>query len=145
MEATENLEQRLAEILLTLSFQAKKTNRELSASLGLTVNELHSIIVISSERPGRVCTLAGAVGLSVTSISKVLRTLEKKGLITRIHGAEDHREEIVQLTDKGAKVMHQLLSISHDRARYVLGNIPTERWTSFLRCMRVLSEGVPTE
>ena len=145
MEESEHLEERLAEILLKITFQAKKTNKELSASLNLTVNELHCIVVISSETPGRVSALAGSVGLSITSISKVLRALEKKGLITRKHTAEDHREEIVRLTDQGTIVMDQLLSSSHDRARYVLGNIPAERWTSFLRCISVLSNGVPTD
>lgn len=145
MEDTDHLEERLAEILLKITFQAKKINKELSASLNLTVNELHCIVAISSENPGSVGILASAVGLGITSISKTLRTLETRGLITRQHTPVDHREEIVRLTDKGSEVMRQLLSSSHDRARFVLNNIPSERWTSFLRCITVLSDGIPAD
>ncbi|MDO4243023.1 MAG: winged helix DNA-binding protein [Actinomyces sp.] len=59
----------------------------------------------SSSSPGE---LAQALRLSSARIANILKTLEHKGLIERLHDTRDRRRVLVQLTEHGAQTVARL-------------------------------------
>lgn len=52
--------------------------------------------------------LAGVLGLSNSNTSKVIKSVEKKGLIRRIVGKDDKRQMYFTLTDLGKKKLESI-------------------------------------
>ena len=74
--------------------------QELKKAFNLTVNEGICLCCISKEgrSPG---DCASTMGLSPSRISRILNSLEKKGMIERRRTAEDHRGTDLYLTKRG--------------------------------------------
>ena len=98
--------------LLRLTLQCRKVDKELSAAVSLTIDELHCLSVLYLEQPECVKELNELLGLNGTRTSKILRTLERKGYVVRTLHQVDHRMEQVTLTADGVQVAEKLLSLS---------------------------------
>ena len=75
---------------------------------GLCLNEgsllcaLHNASCLSSG------DIAKQLGLTQSNASKVIRSVEKKGLVQRILGNEDKRQMYFSLTDEGERCLEKL-------------------------------------
>ncbi len=81
---------------------------EFAARFGLNLNEavaLCHLLDCGEKTSGEV---AASLSLSNPSASKVLASVEKKGLVTRKLGATDHRQWIFELTPQGQETMAAL-------------------------------------
>ena len=58
--------------------------------------------------------LASVLGLSNSNTSKVIKSVEKKGLIRRIVGKEDKRQMYFALTDLGKKTLESIKCAEFD-------------------------------
>lgn len=58
-------------------------------------------------RPATPGDLSSYLGLSTARIANLLKSLERKGLATRVHDDADRRRVFVSLTDEGRALAHQ--------------------------------------
>lgn len=74
---------------------------EFSKQHGVKLNE--GMLLCSLSKMGKCSSgqIAELLGLTTSNSSKVITSVEKKGLIERILGKEDKRQMFFQLTDKG--------------------------------------------
>src|SRR3954468_15359105 len=90
----------------------KRLTRELQAELeaehGLSISslELLSRLATADERMLRLTALADAAGLSLSRVSRILDTLEKRGLVERRADADDTRAKQAWLTAQGLELLH---------------------------------------
>jgi DNA-binding MarR family transcriptional regulator len=90
----------------------KRLTRELEAELeaehGLSISslELLSRLATADERMLRLTTLADAAGLSLSRVSRILDTLEKRGLVERRADTDDTRAKKAWLTAQGLDLLH---------------------------------------
>jgi DNA-binding MarR family transcriptional regulator len=90
----------------------KRLTRELEAELeaehGLTISslELLSRLATADERMLRLSTLADEAGLSLSRVSRILDTLERRGLVERRADAGDTRAKQAWLTAQGLELLH---------------------------------------
>lgn len=121
--------------LLRLTLRCRDIDKRLSARCGLTVDELHCLAVIYSERPSCVKELSEFLDIDATRTSKLLWSLERRGLLSRSVDLDDHRKEQVDLSEAGLYAIERIVSLYGGIANRLLGTAPSE-WTSF--CSRFL-------
>lgn len=72
-------------------------------------------------------TLSTYLGLDNSTMTRLVGTLEKKGLIQREKGKEDRRVTLVSLTEKGEELAKEIDETIDTMGETVLSNISTER------------------
>jgi DNA-binding MarR family transcriptional regulator len=102
--------------VMRLVLLCRGIDKFLATRSGMRLDELHCLCVIYLERPSCVKELNDTLCLCATRTSKVLRRLEDRGFITRSHRFEDHRKELLSLTEVGKYTAQKLLSFCVERA-----------------------------
>ena len=118
----EHRDSKFALELLRLTRRCRSIDKYLSASSGLSVDEMHCVIALFTERPSSVTRLSELINVSPTRASKILRALEQRGLVTRTLDPDDHRREVVILTTKGEKAVEGVFSLVAEVGSELLGN-----------------------
>jgi DNA-binding MarR family transcriptional regulator len=87
--------------LLSLNRFCYDVGRIISKKYHLSVNERNALIVLSNIEVNSIKELSGFLAISKSNTSKVLASLEKKNLITRIFDKNDKRFIQLSLTEQG--------------------------------------------
>lgn len=90
---------------LSEAFQERR--RSLAASVGLTEGQWELLEEISTEH-FMPSMFAKRRSSSAAAVSKALRQLKEKGLVTAALGAEDARQRDYELTAKGRRLLDEL-------------------------------------
>jgi DNA-binding MarR family transcriptional regulator len=112
--------------LLRLTRRCRGIDKHVSASVGLSIDEVHCLSVLFSEKPSSVKTLSGLINVSSTRASKILRDLELRGFLSRTLDVSDHRKEHVVLTDDGKQTVERLICLYYEIGTRLLGSSPGE-------------------
>ena len=115
-----------------------RIERVLAAEAGLAVHELHCMLQIFLHEPGSARALAEILGVRDTSLSKLLRSLQKRGLVDRGATPDDRRIECVRLTSTGTQLAERILGRASEIGAEVLERLPEERRSQFRRCLNVI-------
>ncbi len=96
----------------------------------MTIDEMHCLCALFSERPPSVSRLSELINVSPTRASKILKDLEQNGLVSRRADAADRRREQVALTESGGQAAVRILSLFQEVGTELLGGwrpeLPTE-------------------
>ncbi|MGL4668042.1 MAG: MarR family winged helix-turn-helix transcriptional regulator, partial [Saezia sp.] len=105
----------LATRLLVRSAQMLESRINASLdSLGLQIPEYLAMMVIKFEDgPIRPTELSESLGISRPQITRLLDSLEQRGLITREHSKTDRRALVLMLTSKGGNQLKAAAPIVH--------------------------------
>ena len=105
-------ERRLVRSLQRLSHALAKLERQTAAQHDISASQLRILLALgaasatavveSAGEPSRVSELARTQGLAVSTMTRNLDVLERKGFILRRTGQSDRRTVTVCLTDDGA-------------------------------------------
>ena len=121
----ETLRLDVASEMLRLSLLCRKADRMIAQSVGLSVDEMHCLNLLNSEKPTCVKKLVDLLGVSSTRTSKILRSLEQQGFVTRSILESDRRMEQISLTTEGLEVTRKLLALSSEIGSQIIA--PTGR------------------
>jgi DNA-binding MarR family transcriptional regulator len=133
-----------AEGLLRLTLVTQKIARCLASDVGLTVNEFHSMMQLHLEKPCCVRQLTEILGIGATSTSKLLRSLDKKGWITRNLDPNDRRMERVALTSQGTEVIERIMQAADAASLALIEQLPLDRRGPFTECVHTVSRHITT-
>ena len=106
----EGTEPRFGAELLRLTRRCRGIDKYVSSRAQLTIDELHCLSVLFSERPSSVKRLSELINVSTTRASKILKDLEQRGYVSRNPDADDRRKEQVLLTEAGSSTVKRILS-----------------------------------
>lgn len=106
----EEAEPRFGSDLLKLTRRCRGIDKYVSSRAQLTIDELHCLSVLFSERPASVKRLSELINVSTTRASKILKDLEQRGLVSRTPDADDRRKEQVLLTEAGSATVKRIIS-----------------------------------
>jgi DNA-binding MarR family transcriptional regulator len=127
--------------LLRLALQCHKLESDLALSTRLTVNELHCLLQIHLEQPCCVGMLTSLLGIGGTSTSKLLRSLDRRDLISRMLSEKDRRQETVRLTEGGLAVVAQVLSRADAILQEMREEISGDKYECLTRCLQLFPIG----
>ncbi len=108
--------------LLRLTRQCRGIDKYVSTGAGLSIDEMHCISALFSERPESVSRLSELISVSPTRASRVLKSLEQRGLVTRSLNPVDHRREQVVITEKGIHTVQGIFSLFAEAGNELLGS-----------------------
>lgn len=84
--------------------------------------------------------ISQALGLTTARIANVLNSLEKKGLVARVHDVEDRRRVFVTLTEDGRAFVHRKSEEIGSAARGFLESLGEKDARELLRLLRRMVE-----
>ena len=105
------LENQLCFPLYACSREIIKRYRPHLDALGLTYTQYIVMLVVWAEQTVSVRDLGRTLYLDSGTLTPVLKTLEKQGLITRHRSKEDERVLLITATEKGMALREQALDI----------------------------------
>ena len=105
------LENQMCFPLYACSREIIKRCRPQLDALGLTYTQYIVLLVIWKETTVSVRDLGRQLYLDSGTLTPVLKTLEKMGLITRARSKEDERVLMVTITEQGLALREQALSL----------------------------------
>jgi DNA-binding MarR family transcriptional regulator len=88
-------------VLRTTWLTVQKMYNEEATKFGSTMATGFTLLSIDPEKGTPSTALGPKMGMEATSLSRILKTMEKKGLITRKPNPKDGRGVIICLTDSG--------------------------------------------
>jgi DNA-binding MarR family transcriptional regulator len=118
---------------IDLLVKCHRYDRDIAASLDISVDELHCLSRIYSARPYCVKELSSLLGMKPSRTSIILRDLEKRGYLTRSLSLTDKRMEQLSLTEDGIRAAEKVLNIAAEAGEKFLTSMPTELAGSFAK------------
>lgn len=89
----------------------KRYNAELE-QYGLTYTQYIAMMVMWEFESVNVKEMGKYLFLDSGTLTPLLKTLEKKGFVTRTRSREDERQLIVSITEKGSRLKDEVVDIS---------------------------------
>jgi DNA-binding MarR family transcriptional regulator len=74
---------------------------------GLTLSQYALLTGLGQRRSARVRDLAAEAGITASTATRILDTLERRRVVDRVRAPEDRRTVTVTLTGEGRKLLHE--------------------------------------
>ncbi len=107
------LENQLCFPLYAASREIIKKYKPYLDEIGLTYTQYIAMIVMWEEEKVNVKDLGERLFLDSGTLTPLLKSLEKKGLVTRTRDTEDRRVLNVELTESGSKLKEEAIEIPY--------------------------------
>lgn len=120
-----------------------RTMRDCHAALGLTAARFDMLAAIEQQQARRILQseLRLKLGVSRATASRMLRSIEERGLITRRKSPHDGRQRQISLTRRGLITIKRAITwlIRTGTARFVLESSLVPSWYSENACFQEVS------
>jgi DNA-binding MarR family transcriptional regulator len=135
-------------VVFNLIRAANRVQQDLETNVqrpaGLTFAAFRILFTVHAAGPLAPRQLAHLSSVSPASISSVLNTLERNGLVTRSPSDTDGRSILVALTDKGLEVVATLYARNNQREIAWTGALTAAEKRTFVRLVHKLLTHHPT-
>ena len=99
-----------------------------------------ALLSIDKEEGTPSTAISSRMGMEATSLTRTLKTLEEKGLITRKKNPEDGRGVLIYLTDLGKQMREQSKTTVLKFNEVVKQNITEEKLNHFMEVADVIND-----
>ena len=104
------------------------------------VSEAHALAVLADGGPMSQRGLSEALGLTKSTVSRLVDQLERRGWARRTAGEDDARQRLVDLTNGGRKAADEIAARRAERMAQVLDRIPEADRPAVLAALDALVE-----
>ena len=104
----------------------------------LSLVHLNVLTALEVEGPLSMRRLAEAMDVSDASATGIVDRMEKRGLVERSHGTDDRRKVLVQSTEAGIQVFHDIAAQRREALSRVLGELSQDEMAALLIGMRAI-------
>jgi DNA-binding MarR family transcriptional regulator len=101
-----------------------------------TLAQYRALIVLASRGPQRMVDLAGALGVTPSTVGRMCDRLVRKGLIRRHRARADRREVLVSVTSAGRQVVDHAPARRRALLADILGRLPVRRQATVASALR---------
>jgi DNA-binding MarR family transcriptional regulator len=133
---------RLAGLWLQLLRSASLLERDRVCCGDVTVQQCYTLALLRSEGPKTMQQTAAALGLAVSTATRNVDVLERRGALARERDAEDARVVRVALTPEGEALADRLLEGERTCCAQILELVPPERREALLTGLEDLVRAV---
>ncbi len=133
----------------SLGFKINKTANDINSVFNHVLNEYDIAIeqrvtleIINNEEEVSLTKIAHTLSKDKTTISRTLRTLEKKGLIQRNDSSEDRRVNFIELTPKGNETLMQSEKKASEFRTSLMSKLNKDEIQTFLLLLDKIKHGV---
>jgi DNA-binding MarR family transcriptional regulator len=132
---------RFVELMNGVSLHIRPNVLQAWSEIELTMHQFR-ILFLLAARPQRVSDVADHLGVRLSSATNLADRLEAKGLIERVHDAEDRRVVWCRLTPLGQKEAQNLWSINREWIEQVAGLLQDDELNALIRAFEALSSAM---
>ena len=90
----------------------------------MTVAQLRVLLLLYSEGPNRMGSIASAIGTTLSTTTGTVDILVKKGLVVRGDDPEDRRLVICELSPQGQKIINRMWVLGQQQMAKLLQGLP---------------------
>lgn len=140
MTETNNKEKTIDYILRSTWMNVSKMYNEEAGKKGSTMATGFALISIDPEEGTPSTALGPKMGMEATSLSRTLKTMEKKGLIERKPNPEDGRGVLIYLTEFGKEMRNFSKEVVLGFDQAVQKNVSAEELKIFKKVANTINE-----
>jgi DNA-binding MarR family transcriptional regulator len=111
------------------------------AAFELTPLQFAVLDSLLGNGPQDQVTLGGAVALDRSTISLVIRKLERRGLVRRARSAQDQRAKVVTITAAGQKLVEAALGAVESAQQRIVAPLDDDETQRLLQLLEKLAHG----
>lgn len=140
-----DLDQHFCFAVYSTAHMFNRLYRPLLDELGITYPQYLVLVVLWHEGEQSVSRLAERLKLEPSTLTPMLKRLEKAGFVTRTRGGRDERVVMIDLTDKGRATGRKVPSVNGAIAD-AIGEMPEQRklvQDALLRIRDRLEKAIP--
>jgi DNA-binding MarR family transcriptional regulator len=104
------------------------------------VSEAHALVVLAERGAASQDELGRHLGLTKSTISRLVDQLHQRGWAQRRTGEDDARRRLVELTPEGRKAAGEIARLRAERMARVLDRIPEQDRPAVLAALDALVE-----
>lgn len=93
----------------------------------LTVAQLRVLLVLYTEGPTRMSSIASSIGITISTATGIVDNLVKKGLVMRGADPEDRRLVICRLSSQGQETINRLWALGQFQIEKLLQGLSLEQ------------------
>lgn len=108
----------------------------------LSVAQLRILLVLQSQGPSRMSSIASVIGVALPTATGVVDNLVKKGLVIRENDSEDRRVVICSLSPQGQELINKLWMTGRFQMENLLDGLTMEQLEKAHEVARMLYENV---
>jgi DNA-binding MarR family transcriptional regulator len=101
---------------------------------------LHVLLLLDTDGPVSMGRLAENIDVSLPSATGIVTRMEERGLVRRLHGEDDRRLVMVQLSDAGRAALDEADTFRRQHITRALQSLSRPQLTNLLRAVRDLRE-----
>lgn len=121
-----------------------KMYNEMAVELGGTMSMAFILLTINDEKGTPVTKIAPRMGMEPNSLSRILKSMEKKGLIYRSKSKKDKRKVYMRLTDYGSQMRDKALEAVFSLESSIHDQINPEKIGHFFEVMNAIPGAMET-
>ena len=111
-------------------------------NIELTMPQLKIILLLFTDGPARVSTLASALGVSLSTTTGITERLVQHDLIVKESDPEDGRAVVCSLSEKGREMITCLLKLGESRVRSLLETVAPAKLEVICEAMEIILQAV---
>jgi len=111
------------------------------AELGITRGMWAILLAVEQEGYSKPSDIAEFVGIDRTAVSRLLRSLEERGLIRRASAVRDGRARSVTVTRRGIRVLKTATAGAHETATWYRAKLTEKELSDLDALLNKLLEG----
>src|SRR6476660_2467436 len=131
-------DQILSEIENGLAQQRHKWAAQCQAH-GLSMPHCHVLAVLDADGPTPMSRLADQLGVAFSNLNGIVSRMEERGIVERVHDAEDRRVVLAQLTPHGRDVVQKVESTRLEHMRQLVGALTADEQLTVLGALKPLT------
>jgi DNA-binding MarR family transcriptional regulator len=109
-------------------------------SLDLTMPQLKVVLLLFTNGPERMSTMASALGVSLATATGVVDRLVEKDMVAREGDPNDRRVVLIRLSEKGEKLIAGLWQLARHNAEVLLRALERRQLELLNEALRALLE-----
>ena len=115
--------------------------------LGLSASAFNVLMALhnNDDRTLEPCQLANRLLISRPSVTGLLDTLQRKGLIERLPHADDRRRVLVRLTDEGLRLLESHFSTHYREMNAVFADLDDDEKATLVTLLRRVRGATPPD
>jgi len=131
-------DQILSEIENGLAQQRHKWAAQCQAH-GLSMTHFHILAILEAEGPTPMSRLADQLGVAFSNLTGIVSRMEERGIVERVHDAEDRRVVLAQLSPVGREVVHKVEATRLEHMRQLVGALTADEQQTVLGALKTLT------
>jgi DNA-binding MarR family transcriptional regulator len=107
-----------------------------------TITQCHALVEIGRRKSINLIDLAELLGLSKSTMSRIVQRMQKAGLITRSIDESNRRYIVIRLTENGTSIYQEVEQSSGGYYKSVFDLIPQEKQGQVLESLSLVTEAL---